>query len=735
MNNITKGILSTVLAFMPVAHTAQLAPELESAQQLVARVTPQYAGRVKFSIAPQQSAPTIVGRGKSILIQAPNVRECIRAYGYYLRHIAKVHFSWNANNTTGASYVVPSRQITVPQALPFNYAYNYCTLSYTAAAWDKARWERELDLLALNGVRYVLVTSGLEKVWQNFLTDLDYPAEKTRKFIAAPAYAAWWHMGNLEGEGGPVSQSLIESEAELGRFIVHRLKELGMEPVLQGYVGFLPHDYPKAGLDGKILPQGKWCGYMRPAVLQPTAPAFAGIAELWYKHLHKVYGTTAHAYGGDLFHEGGKKADTQLDEAARAVQKAMQKASPGSTWLLQAWGHNPDKQLLAGTDPKHTVILALQKDLTPKAQVNFNYSGRPFVWCELSNFGGKHGMFGGMDVIENMTRAKSKAIGLGMISEGLETSPFFYELFWTRLGTPGKIDRTAYIQRYTKSRYGSNDPQLHNALNLLAGSIFTPDKRREGSLENIICARPDLNAKKASTWADPTMYYQPQIIEQAASLYLKAGLKAGNKLTSLPTYRHDLADLCRQVLADRARAALARCKNAYDNKDIPAFKRESEAFLNLIRSSAAVLATSEHFLLGRFLEGARNRGTTEQDKASLEQSLRRLITTWRPDIGVLNDYSHRQFSEMMQYYYLPRWQIYFEECLEQLNGTPSANHHTVREITHNNGEAVEHITTKNRKLQNFELAFPRADIPLLLKPQGNLTKLASKLLRPTPTKK
>ncbi len=720
---------------MPIAYTAQAAPELEAAQQLVARVTPQYAGRIKFKLVPQQSTPTIVGRGKSVLIQAANVRECIRAYGYYLRHIAKVHFSWNADNSTGASYIVPSRQITVPQALPYNYAYNYCTLSYTAAAWDQTRWERELDLLALNGVRYVLVTSGLEKVWQDFLKDLDYPAEKISKFIAAPAYAAWWHMGNLEGEGGPVSQSLIESEAKLGRFIVQRLKELGMEPVLQGYVGFLPHDYPKAGMNGKILPQGKWCGYIRPAVLQPTSPAFASIAELWYKHLHKVYGTTAHAYGGDLFHEGGKKADTQLDAAARAVQKAMQQASPGATWLLQAWGHNPDKRLLAGTDPKHTVILALQKDLTPKAQVNFDYSGRPFVWCELSNFGGKHGMFGGMDVIENMTRAKSKAIGLGMISEGLETSPFFYELFWTRLSATGKIDRTAFIQRYTKSRYGSSDQRLRYALHLLAGSIFTPDKRREGSLENIICARPNLNARKASTWADPTMYYQPHIIEQAASLYLKAGLKAGNKLSSLPTYRYDLADLCRQVLADRARATLARCKNAYDNKDIAVFKRESKAFLKIIRTSAAVLATSEHFLLGRFLEGARNRGTTEQDKAQLEQSLRRLITTWRPDIGVLNDYSHRQFSEMMQYYYLPRWQTYFEQCIAELNGTAANNNHTVREITHNNGEAVEHVTTTNHKLQNIELAFPKADIPLLYKPQGNLLKLASEILLPTSAKK
>ena len=704
-------------------------PATAPATALVKRVTPQFASRISFKLNPTQQKPVIEGQGRRIVISATNIRECIRAYGYYLRNIAHVHFSWNGDNSSNAEFVVPTRKIVIPNTLPFNYAFNYCTLSYTTAAWDKARWEKELDVMALNGVQYVLVTSGLEKVWQSFLTELDYPAEKIRKFIPNPFYAAWWNMGNLEGEGGPVSQSLIDSEAELGRFMVERMKSLGMEPVLQGYVGFLPHDFPQAGINGKLLPQGQWCGYPRPCVLQPTSPAFADIAALWYKHLHAVYGTTAKAYGGDLFHEGGRKGNTALDEAARCVQKAMQTAAPGSKWLLQAWGHNPDPKLLSGTDPQNTVILALQKDLTPKAQVNFNYAGRPFVWCELSNFGGKHGMFGGMDVVENLTTESSDAIGIGMISEGLETSPFFYELVWTRMNTPGKIDRGKYISNYTRNRYGSSDKRLQQALHLLAAGIFTPDKRREGSLENIMCARPNLNARKASTWASPDMYYKPQDIEAAAKLYLETGKAAGSKLTALPTFRHDLADLCRQVLADRARAQLPRCKQAFDNKDAAAFQRESNAFLQLIRDCAAVQATTEYHLLGRFIDGARGRGTTPADKDAMEQALRQLISTWRPDIGVLNDYSHRQFAEMLKHYYLPRWKTFFQARLRELAGQATEKTEIVRGTTENNGEAVEHVTERNRSLEEIEKGFKTSDIPLLRSPKGNIMKLAEKILR------
>ncbi len=728
MNIHHTTILAAICALPLAAHVSYAAPETAPAEALVKRMTPQYAGRVSFRISPELQYPVIEGHGNSIRISAPSVQECIRGYGYYLRRVAHIHFSWNGDCTAGASFVVPTRSIPVPAALPFNYAYNYCTLSYTCAAWDKTRWERELDLLALNGVRYVLVTSGLEKVWQNFLNELDYPADKIRKFIPSPFYAAWWNMGNLEGEGGPVSQSLIESEAELGLFIVQRLKSLGLEPVLQGYVGFLPHDFPQDGLNGKILPQGKWCGYPRPAVLQPTAPAFADIAALWYKHLHAVYGTTAAAYGGDLFHEGGRKGNTALDEAARAVQTAMQQAVPGSKWLIQAWGHNPDKKLLAGTAPQHTIILALQKDLTPKARVDFNYAGRPFVWCELSNFGGKHGMFGGMDVLENLTRESSSAIGIGMISEGLETNPLFYELLWERMNTTGQIDRAEFLQRYTLARYGSKDQHLHAALHLLANSIFTPNKRREGSLENIMCARPSLSARKVSTWAAPDMYYKPQAIETAAKLYLKAGKTAGSKLADLPTYRFDLADLCRQVLADRARVQLERCKKAFDAGDAASFRRESDSFLSMIEDCAAVLSTSELFLYHNFAQGAAKRAGTEEDKQTMQRSALRLITTWRPDISVLNDYAHRQFPALLRHYYAPRWQMFFAERLRELSGEKPQHEKTIRTVTTNNGEAVEHVTTQNKAMEKLELDFINKPLPAVTAPTGNILQLAEKIL-------
>ena len=720
---------SAIPALVAVCTPCQAASAVQPALELVKRVTPEYAEKVHFSIG-KDKAPTITGKDDAIHIKAASVAECIRAYGYYLRNYAKVHLSWNGDNTSAASFVVPEKKISVPEALPFNYAYNYCTLSYTCAHWDTWRWEQELDRLALSGYTHVLVTAGLETVWQKFLKEIGYPENKIAGFIPNPAYAAWWNMGNLEGEGGPVSPNIIQYEAKLGKFLVKRMRELGMEPVLQGYVGFLPHDMPTDKVKGRIIPQGKWCSYYhRPAVLQPTAEDFPRLAALWYKHLKSVYGYQGKYFGGDLFHEGGSTGGTPLTPAAKAVQAAMQKAAPGSSWLIQAWGHNPHRDLVAGTDTKHTIILALDKDMSPKHNISRNYQGRPHVWCELLNFGGNHGMYGGAELLEKMTGNAGGAIGIGLISEGLETNPYYYALLTERINTRDAIDTEAFIRSYTEARYGVKDEDLVRALKLLRESVYAPTRLQEGCQENILCARPSLAARKASTWSNPNDYYDKGKVVQAAKLMLKAGKK--HKLGKLRTFRHDLADVCRQVLADKAREQLPKVKAAFDARDSAAFNRESEAYLQLIRDTSTILATSEDFLLGRFLDGAESKGgNNAKARAEMRNAMLQLITTWTPTNGMLNDYAHRQFAELMSHYYLKRWEAFFNARKAELKGEAMAGEggKSATQTTENNGEAVSTSYELSKSVDAVEQNFRKSKYPRYQKRIGNVLKQAELVL-------
>lgn len=702
-----------------------------AAQALVRRVTPEYAPNVVFNQDKGLQQPTIESRNGKLVITARNTKEALRAYGYYLRKVARVHLSWNGDNTSAAQFQLPEKKICVPQTLGINYAYNYCTLSYTATHWNRERWVQELDRLALAGYTHVLVTAGLERVWQGFLQEIGYPRKKIRNFIPNPAYAAWWNMGNLEGEGGPVSPTIIKNEAALGRFLVRRMRELGMEPVLQGYVGFLPHDMPADLVKGRIIPQGKWCGhYNRPAIIQPTAEDFPRLAALWYKHLKQVYGYQGKYFGGDLFHEGGNPGGTPFTPAAQAVQAAMLKASPTSTWLIQAWGHNPHPQLIAGTDPAHTLILALDKDMTPGHDISRNYQGRPHVWCELLNFGGNQGMYGGAQLLESMSGNAGGAIGIGLISEGLETNPYYYALLTERINNRESIDPRAFIEEYTHARYGVKDTNLIRAWELLRESVYAPVRLQEGCQESILCARPSLSANKASTWSNPQDYYDKSQVEQAARLLLQAGRQHG--LDKLRTYRHDMADVCRQVLADRARTQLPKVKDAYEAKDAISFARESEAYLQLIRDTAAVLATSEDFLLGKFLEGAESKGgKSTAARKQMRQAMLQLITTWTPTHGMLNDYAHRQLSELMSQYYLKRWEAFFNVKKAELQGATLEGEggQSATQTTENNGEAVSTSYELSKSVDAVEQRFRNAELKLLTTPTGNVIEQSSRVLK------
>ena len=720
---------SAIPALVAVYTPCNASEKTQPAMELVQRVTPDFAQNIHFAITKSEAA-TISEKNGGVYIKAPSVAECIRAYGYYLRKIAKVHLSWNGDNTSAATLVIPEKSITVPEALPFNYAFNYCTLSYTCTHWDAQRWEQEIDRLALAGYTHILVTAGLETVWQKFLKEIGYPEDKIAGFIPNPAYAAWWNMGNLEGEGGPVSQTIIQHEAKLGRFLVRRMRELGMEPVLQGYVGFLPHDMPADKVKGRIIPQGKWCAhYNRPAVLQPTAEDFPRLAALWYKHLKAVYGYQGKYFGGDLFHEGGSTGGTPLTPAAKAVQGAMQQAAPGSSWLIQAWGHNPHRDLVAGTAPEHTIILALDKDMSPHHNIARNYQGRPHVWCELLNFGGNQGMYGGAELLEKMTGKPGGAIGIGLISEGLETNPYYYALLTERINTREAIDTDAFIREYTESRYGVKDANLVKALKLLRESVYAPVRLQEGCQESILCARPSLTANKASTWSKPDDYYDKAKVREAARLMLKAGQK--HQLDKLHTFRHDLADVCRQVLADKAREQLPKVKAAFDAKNIETFNKESETYLQLIRDTGAILATSEDFLLGRFLAGAESKGgKNTKARAEMRSAMLQLITTWTPTNGMLNDYAHRQLSELMSLYYLKRWEAFFNARKAELKGQRLAGEggKSATQTNENNGEAVSSSYELSKSVDTVEQNFRKSKLKLHYKPKGNVLKVAERIL-------
>jgi alpha-N-acetylglucosaminidase len=52
-------------------------------------------------------------------------------------------------------------------------------------------------------------------------------------------------MGNLQKHAGPLSQSWLESQFELGKQIIQRMSDIGIIPVLPAFTGFMPRTASK----------------------------------------------------------------------------------------------------------------------------------------------------------------------------------------------------------------------------------------------------------------------------------------------------------------------------------------------------------------------------------------------------------------------------------------------------------------------------------------------------------
>ena len=608
-----------------------------------------------------QSVFEITGRNNKIVLRGSDGVALASSFNWYLKHVAQGQISSRSDQLNLPKHLpIPIKPIrkTSPYRM-VNYL-NYCTFCYTSAFWSWKEWEREIDQMAMSGVTTPLMIVGNEIVWERVLKRLGYSRADIAKFIPGCAFTAWWLMGNQEGEGGPVPDSLIQSESKLAQRILARMRAYGMQPILQGFNGVVPTTLPKHLPGANIVDQGKWAGgYQRPSVLSPLDPQFSRVAQLWYEEHAKLYGKSTY-YGGDLFHEGGRTAGLDLAQCAKAVQHEMQRKNPDATWVLQGWSGNPPRKLLDATDPDHVVVEYIQS--YPQEASLQDYSGRPWTFCMVNTFGGHETLGGSLPMIAQLpshlgVATNKNNIGIGILDEGLDTNPAVYDLFSDMVWQTEDASVSDWVREYSRRRYGSTDPSAEKFWSLMSSELLGHQS------ENLLCARPRFGITSTSSWGDDTLTHDLDKMLQAGS-YL---LACRTKFSRQATYQSDCVELFRQLFNDYGVQIYEQLSDAYTRKDIQAFSRLSKELLHVLADCDRIYSTGEHTLLGKWIADARAKGTSKAEKDLMERNARQLITLWTPNETDLTDYAYRQWGGLTHDYYLPRWQAFLKRAAASLS--------------------------------------------------------------------
>lgn len=598
---------------------------------------------------------------------------------WYLKYYAGVQLTWNQMKATlPATLPLPKKPERRETDLKLRYDFNYCTFSYSMAFWDWARWQTEIDWMALHGVNLPLAVVGEECVWRNLLLRLGYTKDEVNQFIAGPAFLAWWEMNNLEGWGGPLPDTWYTQQEKLQKQILRRMKEWGMEPVLPGYSGMLPSNaHEKLGVN--VADGGKWNGYTRPTFLQPTDSRFHEIASLYYDELTKLFGK-ANYYSMDPFHEGGNAQGVDLDASGKSIMREMKAVNPKAVWVIQGWSENPREALIHNLPQGDLLILDLFAECRPKwgiasiFQNDEGYGQHQWLFCMLENFGGNVGLHGRMDQLLNnfyQTQTNPKAAhlkGIGFTMEGSENNPVMFELMSELPWRPTKFGKEEWLKGYVRARYGTDDPTLQEAWQLLGATIYNcpMGNNQQGPHESIFCGRPSANNFQASSWSKMSNYYDPDDILRAATLFASVA----DKYRGNSNYEYDLVDIVRQAMADQARVQYEQAIANYKAFRRKAFATDSERFLKMLLLQDKLLGTRSEFRLGRWTTQARSLGTTPQEKDLYEWNARVQITTWGnrtcADEGGLRDYAHKEWQGLLKDFYYLRWSTYFRELTKQM---------------------------------------------------------------------
>lgn len=208
--------------------------------------------------------------------------------------------------------------------------------------WDFARWQREIDWMAMNGLNLILSFTGQEYIWQKFYTFIGLTDEEIEDYFSGAAFLAWQRMGNIHRWGGPLDHGWILAQSELQKQIVAQIRQFGMINVLPGFAAHVPGAIKRIFPLANLTRSADWNSFgpncSENYLLEPTDPLFLVLGKKYYQLLIAEYGTD-HVFNMDTYNEMNPSS-TDLDFLAdtnQAIYTAMASVDPDGIFLMQGW--------------------------------------------------------------------------------------------------------------------------------------------------------------------------------------------------------------------------------------------------------------------------------------------------------------------------------------------------------------------------------------------------------------
>lgn len=651
-----------------------------------------------------------VAENGKIHVQGTTLSALARGLRHYATDTLQLDEFWFVDSYKEVSgpLTPPAEALTGSSIVPWRYNLNTVTFSYTFAWYSWEDWEKLLDWAAWRGVNLQLAWVGYEKIFLDSFRDLGMTDDEIIPFFSGPAFQAWNRFGNTKGSWGGVGDlpmPWIESQFDMQKKIVERMVELGITPVLPAFPGFVPDAIHRVRPDANITKAPEWTGlvgYSEDYFLSPMDDTFAELQRSFIAKQMEAFGNVTNIYTLDQFNEMTPASGDSdyLSGISGKTYQSLTDANPAAIWLMQGWlfystqdfwSQDRIDAYLGGVEDKTSLlILDLYSENEPQWQRTNSYAGRPWIWCQLHDFGGNMNLFG---KITNITanpiealEASDSLVGFGLTPEAYEGNEVVYDLLLDQAWSTTAIDTKSYFRDWAAQRYsgvGSLPESLFEAWELLRENIYdNTDPSIPCSGVGVYQLAPSLSGlvNRTGHWPAPTaLHYDPDILRQIWNLMLGAG-NENLDLWEVPAFQLDFVDVTRQVMSDafidvyldlvQTFDSIMQDQNgSTDNKPrcpVCEVGSKGQKLLSLLEALDLVLSTNEHFTLGKWLSDAKYWVDITQDSDGRLYSFnaRSQVTVWYSESPALNDYSARAWSGLTRSYYRSRWSIFIDGLMD-----------------------------------------------------------------------
>jgi alpha-N-acetylglucosaminidase len=650
----------------------QTQPEpVSAAAAVIRRVAPGAADRVDLQIIPADHGQNVFEyecAGGHLTVRGDNGVSLCRGFYQYLQanHLGMV--AWAGNRIDVPARWPDAALQHVVSPYEHRFYFNVVTYGYTMPYWTWDRWQQEIDWMALHGINLPIAVVGTEAIGERVFKQFGLNQSEIDSFYTGPAHLPWQRMGNITGVDGPLPAGWHADQLALQHKILDRMRQLGIEPIVPAFAGFVPKQLTRAYPDVK-LHESSWGGFPESKhawLLAPGSPLFNQIGQAYVREWEKEFGKCRY-YLADSFNEmqlprTATPVTDLLADYGNAIYSSIRAGDPDAVWVVQGWmfGYQRDiwhpdtvAALLSKVPDDKMLILDEACDYNGvywKNGMNWSlfhgFYNKPWVYGVIPNMGGKTPWNGVLDFYATdsakalASPLKGRLAGLGFAPEGIENNDVIYEMLSDLAWRDGPIQLDDWLGSYCKNRYGNDPPAMHQAWDLFRKSCY-------GTFTD----HPKFGWQ-SGRFAEGSVNRDPKFTQGVAAF-----LSCGDALKASPLYRADAIELAATALCLRADDwfLLAR-KTSDTGKDPQLADQACDRAMQLLYDADRLLESHPLDRLQRWTDFARAHGSTDTERDYYESNARRIVTVWGPPI---NDYSARIWSGLIRDYYAPRMQQIF----------------------------------------------------------------------------